>query len=878
MIVYFADRHMNILGNASTMLPEGLLIVDDEKTEEIEAGVSVLELHIAYDALTREEVERCAVVGNYLLYQSGDEKSFYTIIETEADTKSREVMVYAEDAGLDLLNEIALPYTADKAYEIEHYVNKFAEDSGFEIGLNEVSGTKKLAWNDEQTVTERILGVAGEFDAEIAFSFDVEGMAVKHKYIDVYQKRGQDAGVQLHLDRDIDRMVTKKSIANLATALLPYGSTPEDSDIAINLRDYKYDDGDFYIDGNLLKSRTAWQQWSRFFADGQGEGDIVKTFNFDTVSQELLCEKAIEELKKIREPEVNYEIDVLELPKGTKIGDTVNIVDESGEVYFSARILKTEISETGRSVSVTIGDYLIKDNGISQQVQDLAANFAKQSQSAARALSIAQAAKSSATAAQATADDADAKAKAAAADLATAKQNLADVTSRVDATEEEVAAAQADVIKAQAAADKAKENAATAQNTADTAKANAKAAQTAADNAKSAADTAQAQADAAAKVATNYIQGTDDGLIVGNMEADTLGANVKVGSDAMEVRNGNTVLARYAEKKVELGKNSADSVIELCGSTGKISAIDRSADGDPQAPTEFLKYLTFESTYMRHQGYAIEMDASTAFANIPETEDQAAFATFFARSGVDADKNHTALLELDATCNKDGIGSSITAYTDEELGGRMTLGVYGCDINKHTLITIFSPSENYTPSEFLNRYTGIEIETPDIIKCVHSSTGNAIGVGVGNGGVNRGLHDEVAGKWQLYSDDTDLYLGPPTRDTFKPYYTKGDKIPCDISTGGYVTGGGNQVIFSVPLSKPLVGVSTVKATTNNGFRGRQGGKYTHGSSASAFVKPASYSCYVRESWIEVRMTLSSTANVANNDAIGIAWSGYLTFS
>ena len=53
------------------------------------------------------------------------------------------------------------------------------------------------------------------------------------------------------------------------------------------------------------------------------------------------------------------------------------------------------------------------------------------------------------------------------------------------------------------------------------------------------------------------------------MEADTLGANVKVGSDAMEVRNGNTVLARYAEKKIELGKNSANSVIELCGSTGK---------------------------------------------------------------------------------------------------------------------------------------------------------------------------------------------------------------------------------------------------------------------------------------------------------------------
>ena len=59
--------------------------------------------------------------------------------------KAEKLWFYAEDAGLDLPNEIALPYTADKAYEIDYYINKFAEDSGFEIGLNEVSGTKKLA-------------------------------------------------------------------------------------------------------------------------------------------------------------------------------------------------------------------------------------------------------------------------------------------------------------------------------------------------------------------------------------------------------------------------------------------------------------------------------------------------------------------------------------------------------------------------------------------------------------------------------------------------------------------------------------------------------------------------------------------------------------
>ena len=33
MIIYFADRQMNILGKASTGLPKGILLVDDEKVK-----------------------------------------------------------------------------------------------------------------------------------------------------------------------------------------------------------------------------------------------------------------------------------------------------------------------------------------------------------------------------------------------------------------------------------------------------------------------------------------------------------------------------------------------------------------------------------------------------------------------------------------------------------------------------------------------------------------------------------------------------------------------------------------------------------------------------------------------------------------------------
>ena len=53
MIVYFADRQMNILGMGSTELREGLTIANDKKTEEIETGVAIFECDIPYDSSTR---------------------------------------------------------------------------------------------------------------------------------------------------------------------------------------------------------------------------------------------------------------------------------------------------------------------------------------------------------------------------------------------------------------------------------------------------------------------------------------------------------------------------------------------------------------------------------------------------------------------------------------------------------------------------------------------------------------------------------------------------------------------------------------------------------------------------------------------------------
>ena len=407
MIIYFADRKMNILGLASTNLKKGLMITDDLKIEDVETGVASFECRISCSGASRQKLETDAMVGNYILRKQGSDNEFYTIIESEYDTKAQELHLYAEDAGLDLLNEVTGPYEADQAYPIQYYIQKFSFDSGFVIGINEIPDLKrKLSWDGESTATERLASVATQFDnCEISYSFTIKGMDITGKYINIHKKRGHDIGCQLRLNQEIDSIVTKKTIANLATALEVTGGTPEpeegheeEEQPPITLSGYSYDDGDFYVSGTKLLSRKALEKWSRYLYPKepnkeQDVGHIVKTFSYDTLSQSELCNRAVGKLKEICDLEVNYEADITRFPENIRIGDRINIIDDAGGLYLSTRILKFETSITNQEQKATLGEHIIREGGISQRVQELAEEFAKNTVSVQNAMNAANAAK-----------------------------------------------------------------------------------------------------------------------------------------------------------------------------------------------------------------------------------------------------------------------------------------------------------------------------------------------------------------------------------------------------------------------------------------------------------------------------------------------------
>lgn len=477
MILYFADRKtMDIAGHASTELLNGFSIIGDSKIEDVDTGTISFEATIAFDEGNRLDLENMAEVGNYLLRSSGDENEFYTIVEAEIDTKNHEVWIYAEDAGLDLINEIAEEFAATSSQPITYYINKWISDSGFEIGLNECpdSTTRKLTWTGESTVTERLASIANQFGGyEISYSFAVNGMVVTNRYVNIHKQRGKDVGEPLRINKEIDRIVTKKSITNLATALKCTGGLPENKEKPITLSGYSYDDGDFYVSGSTLYSRNASEKWGRFAwaedinAKHDGRGFIVRQYSYDTLSQSTLCSHAIAELKKLCDMEVNYEVDITNMPDSIKVGDRINVIDDAGELYLSTRILQLKTSEVEQKKEAVLGEYLIKESGISQTVEDLAAQFKEVAAIRAAALEA---------------------------------QNKADEVGTA------ITEVEAKANAAQETADKAVTDAETAQETATKAKSDAAAAQTSAEKANEKIDALKAKAittdNLSAKVAT----------------------------------------------------------------------------------------------------------------------------------------------------------------------------------------------------------------------------------------------------------------------------------------------------------------------------------------------------------------------------------------
>lgn len=385
MILYFADKNFKILGTASTSLSGGYVITDDTKKEEVETGIATLDCTVAYTDDTRSDIESWCRAGNYVLAYYGKDDSadvdivnLFMITTTELSVLDHTIKFESEDSGLDLLNNLAKEYTGTEQMSAADYINKFLEKTGFRLRNNNVSkNPKKLEWTSTDTVTKRLADIAEKFEIELTYGFSVKGLTVSDRWVDIADETGRDTKINLYIDKEVNNITVKNTIENLATALY---ATGKDNLTLVGFTIPEEDKEKYQIDpdGNLV-SLEALTKWARvdYSSKDSFSGNLYQKFeSSDTASQADLYKLAKEKLDSISDIETNYEVDIADLPPGVGIGDRVNIVDDAGNTYISGRILELETSVTDGTKKATLGEYVIKDSGISELVENLASSFA----------------------------------------------------------------------------------------------------------------------------------------------------------------------------------------------------------------------------------------------------------------------------------------------------------------------------------------------------------------------------------------------------------------------------------------------------------------------------------------------------------------------
>lgn len=190
----------------------------------------------------------------------------------------------------------------------------------------------------------------------------------------------------------------------------------------------------------------------------------------------------------------------------------------------------------------------------------------------------------------------------------------------------------------------------------------------------------------AAKTATNFMQFTDGtGLEVGNKTSGSWsGYRTKISASAFEILNrAGTTLAYYGDKLIQLGKNTKDSVIELCGGLGKIQSKQYSGYQVCEMSSD---YVALRST---HQAV---LTSSTSTGNCMVS---AAENTFGATATTtDSTGRTTKQGDID-------ISDGVVEFSSIRNGYDCTVGVYAGGWSGGTYRGSFSPSKGYTEKVLL---------------------------------------------------------------------------------------------------------------------------------------------------------------------------------
>lgn len=304
------------------------------------------------------------------------------------------IKCYCENLNLDLINEHANPYKAERAMSFIEYCQEMGllGFSNLSVGINEISDRRRtLEWEGQDTNLARLLSLANKFDAEIEFETQLNAdSSIKSFRVNVYQENDENHqgvgrvrnDIQLTYGKNLTSITRKVDKTGVFNAIRPTGKRRvknekgEEVEEVVTLGGLEpwsvMRDGilEFYQRNESLYAPISMQMYPSVFSPSTFDDQwIRKDFSYETDNPKELRRLAYNELKKHCYPAVTYEVDGF---IDVEIGDTIKIYDNgfSPALMIQARVSEQKISFTNPSSNkTTFSNFKALENKLSDGIQ-----------------------------------------------------------------------------------------------------------------------------------------------------------------------------------------------------------------------------------------------------------------------------------------------------------------------------------------------------------------------------------------------------------------------------------------------------------------------------------------------------------------------------
>ena len=317
---------------------------DDTYKAELDTGAESYEFTTINNPRTNATLE----VGNYVLFKYNNKYKLFQIMETtdEHSEGKKLLTVYAEMAGMELLNDYCEPFTVEGNFIT--FLERVLQDTNWKVGVYSASlldNIQLVSSTEHKNVYSLIQENLSTFGGvEIEFRVEFIGNQLAALLIDCYASgtRGNRTYRRFEYGEDVKGITRNRNISDLATAVIGEGKN------GTHFKDIEWDKTlgnpcDKPLQQNFVVDEDANDLWNN-------GGKYIKTiYKSDTEDPATLLQETWDYLQEIKQPKFDYDVDlalVAEDYKDINVGDTNYVVDfgYNPPILLEARVGTLELS------------------------------------------------------------------------------------------------------------------------------------------------------------------------------------------------------------------------------------------------------------------------------------------------------------------------------------------------------------------------------------------------------------------------------------------------------------------------------------------------------------------------------------------------------